>query len=85
MSASMLTRLVAPWMVGPCQWTPNLIRKAVVWLCQKVHKPILKLKQQDYFENSLGELIELYGLTEGIITTHAVSPAKTSRPSQPGA
>lgn len=61
MSASMLTRLVAPWMVGPCQWTPNLIRKAVVWLCQKVHKPILKLKQQDYFENSLGELIELYG------------------------
>lgn len=61
MSASMLTRLVAPWMVGPCQWTPCLIRKAVVWLCQKVHKPILKLKQQDYFENSLGELIELYG------------------------
>ena len=61
MSASLLTRSVAPWMVGPCHWTPKLIRKAVVWLCQKVGKPILKLTQQDYLENYLGELIELYG------------------------
>jgi len=60
-SASMLTRVVAPWLVGPCEWTPKFIRKAVVWLCQKVHKPILKLTQQDYLENSLGELLELYG------------------------
>ncbi|MBR1927139.1 MAG: glucosamine-6-phosphate deaminase [Bacteroidales bacterium] len=61
MSASLLTRLVAPWTVGPCDWTPKLIRKAVVWLCEKVHKPILKLSQKDYLENSLGELLELYG------------------------
>jgi len=60
-SASLLTRTVAPWMVGPCEWTPKFIRKAVVWLCQQVHKPILKLTQQDYLENSLGELLELYG------------------------
>ena len=61
MSASLLTRIVAPWTVGPCDWTPILIRKAVVWLCDKVHKPILKLSQKDYLENSLGELLELYG------------------------
>ncbi|MBR5176245.1 MAG: glucosamine-6-phosphate deaminase [Bacteroidales bacterium] len=61
MSASLLTRIVAPWTVGPCDWTPKLIRKAVVWLCEKVHKPILKLSQKDYLENSLGELLELYG------------------------
>ena len=61
MSASLLTRSVAPWKVGPCEWTPKLIRKAVVWLCQKVHKPILKLTQQDYLENFLGDLIDLYG------------------------
>ena len=61
MSASLLTRIVAPWTVGPCDWTPKLIRKAVVWLCDKVHKPILKLSQKDYLENSLGELLELYG------------------------
>ena len=58
MSASLLTRSVAPWKVGPCEWTPKLIRKAVVWLCQKVHKPILKLTQGDYLSNGLGELLE---------------------------
>lgn len=61
MAASLLTRNVAPWMVGPCEWTPKLIRKAVTWLCQKVGKPILKLTQKDYLENSLGELLDLHG------------------------
>ncbi|MBQ8061582.1 MAG: glucosamine-6-phosphate deaminase [Bacteroidales bacterium] len=61
MSASTLTRKVAPWIVGPCKWTPKLVRKAVEWLCEKVHKPILKLTQQDYLENSLGELVERFG------------------------
>ena len=61
MSASMLTRVVAPWTVGPCKWTTKLVRKAVEWLCEKVGKPILKLTLQDYLENSLGELVELYG------------------------
>lgn len=60
-SASMLTRNVAPWLVGPCEWTPKFIRKAVVWLCEKVHKPILKLTLGDYLTNSLGELIEQKG------------------------
>lgn len=60
-SAGQLTRVVAPWMVGPCEWTPKFIRKAVVWLCGKVGKPILKLTHQDYIENSLGELLELFG------------------------
>ncbi|MBR4756985.1 MAG: glucosamine-6-phosphate deaminase [Bacteroidales bacterium] len=61
MSASLLTRVVAPWTVGPCDWTPKLVRKAVVWLCEKLHKPILKLTQNDYLENSLGELLERFG------------------------
>lgn len=60
-SASLLARVVAPWLVGPCEWSPKFIRKAVVWLCQEVHKPILKLTQNDYLEHSLGELLELYG------------------------
>ena len=60
-AGSLLTRVVAPWLVGPCDWTPKLRRKAVVWLCQTVGKPILKLTDQDYLENSLGELIEKEG------------------------
>ena len=57
-SASLLTRNVAPWLVGPCEWTPKFVRKAVVWLCEQVHKPILKLTQGDYLSNGLGELLE---------------------------
>ncbi len=57
-AAQLLTREVAPWLVGPCRWTPKFIRKAVVWLCGVVDKPILKLTYKDYIENSLGELLE---------------------------
>ena len=60
-AAALLTRNVAPWLVGPCEWTPKFIRKAVVWLCEQVHKPILKLTQKDYLTNGLGELLEQYG------------------------
>ncbi len=65
-AGSLLTRVVAPWLVGPCDWTPKLRRKAVVWLCQTVGKPILKLTDQDYLENSLGELIEKEGAFDKI-------------------
>ena len=60
-AASLLTRVVAPWLVGPCEWTPKFVRKAVVWLCQTVGKPILKLTEKDYLENNLGELLERFG------------------------
>ncbi len=57
-SASLeLTKMSAPWMVGICNWTEDLICKAVVWLSQKTGKPILKLTDEDYNEHSLGDLI----------------------------
>lgn len=59
-AATELTRVVAPWLIGPCEWTRKFRRKAVVWLCQKVGKPILKLTAQDYLENSLDQLLDLY-------------------------
>ena len=57
-AAHRLTREQTPWLVGPCEWTPKFVRKAVVWLCGVVGKPILKLTYKDYIENSLGELLE---------------------------
>ncbi len=59
--AEFLTRKEAPWLIGPCDWTDKMRRKAVIWLCQKVGKPILKLTLQDYLDNSLGELVEQFG------------------------
>ena len=60
-AASLLTRIEAPWLVGPCEWTPKFIRKAVVWLCEQVGKPILKLSQKDYLTNGLSELLDQHG------------------------
>ncbi|MBQ6912428.1 MAG: glucosamine-6-phosphate deaminase [Bacteroidales bacterium] len=60
-AASLLTRSEAPWLVGPCDWTPKFIRKAVVWLCETTGKPILKLTEKDYLNNNLSELLEVAG------------------------
>ncbi len=60
-AASKLTRVNTPWIVGSCNWDERFVRKAVLWLCQKVGKPILKLTYQDYLNNSLGQLIDAAG------------------------
>ncbi|HQU57967.1 MAG TPA: PIG-L family deacetylase, partial [Saprospiraceae bacterium] len=56
-AATELTRFKAPWQVGMCNWDEDLICQAVVWLSQKLDKPILKLTDEDYAENSLSDLI----------------------------
>ena len=60
-AAAHLTRIEHPWLVTSCQWTDKLVRSALVWLCLKIHKPILKLTNKDYNENGLSELLALYG------------------------
>ncbi|MFZ4582855.1 MAG: glucosamine-6-phosphate deaminase [Paludibacter sp.] len=60
-SASELTRLSQPWLVTSCEWDDKLIRRAIVWLCQKINKPILKLTNKDYNDNGLSELLAVYG------------------------
>lgn len=60
-AASELTRLSRPWSVTSCEWDVKLIRRAIVWLCMKISKPILKLTNKDYNENGLSELLALYG------------------------
>lgn len=60
-AASALTRISRPWLVTNCEWTSKLIRRAIVWLCEVVDKPILKLTNKDYNDNGLSELITLYG------------------------
>ena len=60
-AASRLTRIVHPWLVTSLKWDDKLVRSALVWLCQKTGKPILKLTNKDYNENGLSELLALYG------------------------
>lgn len=61
-SAAKLTRMSHPWLVSSCDWeVGNLIRRAIVWLCLKLDKPVLKLTNKDYNANGLSELLALYG------------------------
>lgn len=60
-SAAHLTRIHRPWLVTSCDWTDKLIRSAIVWLCERTGKPILKLTNKDYNEHGLGELLAIYG------------------------
>ena len=60
-AAEKLTRVNTPWLLTSCKWDDKQIRKAVVWLCQKLDKPILKLTDENYNENGMGDLIASKG------------------------
>ena len=71
-AATNLTVKKAPWLVGPCEWTPRFMRKAVVWLCSVVKKPILKLTHKDYIENSLGDMLDAMGVERITLVGHSM-------------
>lgn len=55
------TRNKSPWLVGVCDWTPKMVKRAVVWLSLKTKKPILKLTDDDYKKQGLRDLLAQYG------------------------
>src|ERR1022692_2405174 len=57
MAASELTRFKSPWLTGDCEWTPQIIRKAVTNMALKLGKPILSLTSVDYNDNGLSDLL----------------------------
>lgn len=61
-----LTAVRRPWAVGPVEWTPALIRKAVLWLSLKVGKALLKLCDDDFREHELYELLREHGPGEAL-------------------
>jgi 6-phosphogluconolactonase/Glucosamine-6-phosphate isomerase/deaminase len=56
-AASELTRFKSPWLTGDCDWTPKMIKKAVVNMALKLKKPILSLTNTDYNEYGLSDLL----------------------------
>ncbi len=55
-AAGDLTAIRRPWSVGPVEWTPVMVRRALIWLSLQVGKGLLKLSDDDFREH------ELYGL-----------------------
>lgn len=65
-SASELTREKTPWVVSDVDWTPEMIKKAVIWLSKKVNKPILHLETADFHHHHLHELVNRYHGTDDL-------------------
>lgn len=56
-AAAELTRFKSPWLTGDCDWTPKMIKKAVVNMALKLKKPVLSLTNSDYNEYGLSDLL----------------------------
>ena len=54
-----------PWAYNrTCKWTDRMIKRAVIWLSERVHKPVLKLTTLDYEKNYLKPLLAQFGRAE---------------------
>lgn len=56
-ASSELTRFKAPWLAGECEWTPQLMKTAVVNMALKLEKPVLSLTNRDYNNFGLSDLL----------------------------
>jgi glucosamine-6-phosphate deaminase len=63
-AAGYLTPIRRPWVLGAVNWTPALIRRAVIWLSLRVGKALLKLSDDDFREHELYELLRERGPAE---------------------
>lgn len=60
-AAADLTAVMRPWVIGSVEWTPKLIKRAVIWLALKVSKALLKLSDDDFRAHELYELLREHG------------------------
>jgi glucosamine-6-phosphate deaminase len=65
-AAKELTLFRRPWVAGPVEWTPVLIRRSVLWLSMKVGKALLKLSDDDFRDHELFELLREHGPAQAL-------------------
>lgn len=65
-ASSRLTRVAMPWLVSECQWDDALIKRAAIWLSEKLNTAILKLTNEHYNEYGMGNLVAEVGSAEHI-------------------
>ncbi len=57
LAAADLTRFKSPWLTGDIEWSPLMMKKAVVSMALKTGKPVLGLTNSDYNDHGLGDLL----------------------------
>jgi glucosamine-6-phosphate deaminase len=57
LAAAELTRFKQPWLTGEIEWTPKMVRRAVIGMALKLNKPVLSLTEKDYNDYGLSDLL----------------------------
>jgi glucosamine-6-phosphate deaminase len=65
-AAAELTAIKRPWEVGPCEWNPPTVRRAVVHLSLAARKGLQKLNDNDFRDHHLYDLLREKGPAEKI-------------------
>jgi glucosamine-6-phosphate deaminase len=65
-AAAEFTAIKRPWEVGPCEWTKETVRRAVVGLSLSVKRGLQKLTDEDFRDHHLYELLREQGPAEKI-------------------
>jgi glucosamine-6-phosphate deaminase len=60
-AASELTQIKYPWLTRQNEWTPQLIKSAVIDMALRLKKSVLSITDQDYIDFGLSSLIEEKG------------------------
>jgi glucosamine-6-phosphate deaminase len=59
-AASELTREKTPWLVRDVTWTPEMAKRAVIWLSDQLQKAVLRLDASDFHRHHLHDLVGTY-------------------------
>lgn len=65
-AANDLTLFRKPWCVGPVDWTPAIIRRAVIGLSLETGKALLKLSDDDFRDHELFVLLREHGPAQAL-------------------
>ena len=66
-AAGALTREETPWLVKEVDWSDEaLSKRAVIWLSQKLQKPILHLEAADFYQNHLHDLLHSHDTVDDL-------------------
>ncbi len=60
-AAAALTSVITPWVVMSVTWDDAMIKRAVLWLCERTQKALLKLTDDDFRDHGLHQLLRLHG------------------------
>jgi glucosamine-6-phosphate deaminase len=68
-SAAELTEFKTPWLLGHVDWTPEMIKRALIWLCFQTNKALLKLEDEDLRTHGMHELLREHGPAQRLAET----------------